>query len=757
MTTNLYDTTSATFHRRYRLLATVIFLLATLTMVSSAIAQNNTGVILTAQRASVFLTQTYDVAGSQTLSCVGSGTLISATGLILTNAHLAGASGPCRGERIVVALPVRLDEPPVPTYVAEVVQSDPQLDLAILQITGALDGSLIDPQTLNLPFVSIGDSSRLLPGNSLTFVGYPDIGSTSVTSIEGLITSITTEKTGSRLAWFRTDTALGGGMSGGGAYDSNGLLVGIPTSAPATAGTEAGPMCLSIQDNTRDGVINDRDACVPIGGPVTAIRPIFFALPLIESAKNGFILRHASGIPSIIPSAPPTFTRPFFSTGVSDFGVPTRIVSALPSGVSSLFFFFDYDNMQTGIPYEVRVTKDGLDMPQFSLGPLAWGGGRKGTWYVGTENVIWPDGNYEFILLLNGQPVAASSISIGGISSEPVFSNLTFGIPSSSGDFLSTGTLLPALVTQLDARFSFEGMQDGQDWTEVWYLDGTEVFRMTRLWDQGESGQATVSAINYQGLPLGTYRLELYIGQRLAATGDVTLAGNRSPQEESLIFSNPCMVSDITRDGLPATQCSSVMPLGISSLYAFVDWDLIPNGIPWTYRWFLDGRLVAASTQLWDAGGVGQRFWVSLSANKPLPEGSYAVEVVVGNRPMFSLNATIGSGTQPISGIPEEANEVRISGTVVDALTGEGIPGALIAVLDVALESPQFTWNESEIMTQAITDREGRFVLPRGLTRGNYYTVYVFAEGYTTIVEDNFTVFRNQPSPADIVIEMRHP
>ncbi len=60
-------------------------------------------------------------------------------------------------------------------------------------------------------------------------------------------------------------------------------------------------------------------------------------------------------------------------------------------------------------------------------------------------------------------------------------------------------------------------------------------------------------------------------------------------------------------------------------------------------------------------------------------------------------------------------------------------------------------------MTQAITDREGRFVLPRGLERGNYYTVYVFAEGYITIVEDNFTVFRSQPSPADIIIEMGRP
>ncbi len=67
------------------------------------------------RQATVFLMQTYEQSGSQVISCVGSGTVISPTGLILTNAHLAEAAGPCHGERIIVELPVRLDEPPVPT------------------------------------------------------------------------------------------------------------------------------------------------------------------------------------------------------------------------------------------------------------------------------------------------------------------------------------------------------------------------------------------------------------------------------------------------------------------------------------------------------------------------------------------------------------------------------------------------------------------------------------------------------------------
>jgi hypothetical protein len=124
---------------------------------------------------------------------------------------------------------------------------------------------------------------------------------------------------------------------------------------------------------------------------------------------------------------------------------------------------------------------------------------------------------------------------------------------------------------------------------------------------------------------------------------------------------------------------------------------------------------------------------------------------------MFSANTSVGSGTQPISGQEEEPDEVFISGQVVDALTGEGIPGALVFVLDVAFESPDFLWNEDQILTQAISDREGRFEFSAGLPRSAYYTVYVFADGYVTIVEDTFLVFSDQPSPADIRIEMTVP
>ncbi len=751
--------TRVKLNRILRHICLVIVLSASVMLSAAAVSGQSAEdpAITHARQSTVFLMQTYQQGSTQVLSCVGSGTLISADGLILTNAHLVEAIGPCRGEQVIVALASGLNEAPVPTYLARIVQVNELLDLAVVQIASSMDGSAIDPRTLNMPFVTVGDPSTLLPGNTLTYVGFPDVGSTSTIAVPGPIAGITSEKSGSRSAWLRTAATLGGVMSGGGAYDHDGRLAGILTSAAGTDGVTPGPSCLSIQDNNRDGTINERDSCVPIGNPVTMIRPVNFALPLIEAAKDGLFLSHYVGLPETPLIDQPTIKRLFFSPQISDLGIPTKIVSALPGGSKSIYLFFDYQNMRPGTPYEIRVTANGVDVPQLSIGPLAWGGGRRGTWYVGAENLPLADGDYEFTILLNGLAVSTAKISVGTTVSEPTFSNLSFLPSGSQGPTGAAGILFPALTIQIIAQFGYENMPQGQDWTEVWYLDGSEIFRTTRIWDQLANGQLSVSATNLAGLPLGTYRLELLIGKRLAATGDITLAGNRGQQGLSAVFSNPRISTDKTRDGLPAGQSGSVMPLGITSLFGFIDWDFMPVGTQWTYRWFLDGRLVASSTQPWDAGGVGQNYWIGLTSSGPLPEGSYALEVLVQNVPMFSTKVAIGSGTRPVTGQGTSGGAVTVTGTVTDALTGEGIPGAMIIVLNVKLTSAQFTWNEADILSQAIADQRGHFALSKPLPSGAYYTVYVFAEGYTTMVEDFFTILSKQTSPVDISIMLNRP
>jgi putative serine protease PepD len=99
---------------------------------------------------------------------VGSGTMVSPGGLILTNAHVADPLGfgmpPDQVpdfDYLGISLTVRSDQPPRPAYLAEVVAVDPRLDLAVIRVTRNLDLSPVAAEDLNLPFVEMGDSGSV--------------------------------------------------------------------------------------------------------------------------------------------------------------------------------------------------------------------------------------------------------------------------------------------------------------------------------------------------------------------------------------------------------------------------------------------------------------------------------------------------------------------------------------------------------------------------------------------------------------------
>ncbi len=102
----------------------------------------------------------------------GSGTVISDDGLILTNAHVATPSD-IDADQLIIAVTQEADQPPVPSYEAEVVAADSVLDLAIIQIVrntggGPYDGAL-EP-------LAIGDSDAVTIGDEIIILGYPSVG-----------------------------------------------------------------------------------------------------------------------------------------------------------------------------------------------------------------------------------------------------------------------------------------------------------------------------------------------------------------------------------------------------------------------------------------------------------------------------------------------------------------------------------------------------------------------------------------------------
>jgi hypothetical protein len=98
-------------------LTIVLALASNFSLPGTVVAQTESFDPARAQRATVYIMQTYTNARGQTvISCVGSGTLVSADGLILTNAHIALSSNTCRADKLVIGVTVRIGEAPVAQY-----------------------------------------------------------------------------------------------------------------------------------------------------------------------------------------------------------------------------------------------------------------------------------------------------------------------------------------------------------------------------------------------------------------------------------------------------------------------------------------------------------------------------------------------------------------------------------------------------------------------------------------------------------------
>tara|TARA_B100001564_G_scaffold358933_1_gene378994 strand:- start:1006 stop:2025 length:1020 start_codon:yes stop_codon:yes gene_type:complete len=163
---------------------------------------------------------------------MGSGTIVSKLGYILTNEHVVSDDGSFCNDFIVILTSESGEKDPIPKYIAEIVEQSVALDIAILEIIGTYDGS---PMPKFFKNMCVGDSNSVAQGDNLLVWGYPDVrwvnfdtpGRIDVS--QGFVSGFDAETGLSEKAWISLSSTISSGNSGGGAYNELGQLVGVPT------------------------------------------------------------------------------------------------------------------------------------------------------------------------------------------------------------------------------------------------------------------------------------------------------------------------------------------------------------------------------------------------------------------------------------------------------------------------------------------------------------------------------------------------
>jgi Do/DeqQ family serine protease len=150
---------------------------------------------------------------------LGSGVILDAHGLIVTNRHVIQAA-----EEITVVLSDRRE------FEAKLLISDEHADLAVLKI---------DAHDESLPVLELGDSDQIEVGDLVLAIGNPFGVGQTVTS--GIVSALARTGIGSDVSSFiQTDAAINPGNSGGALVDLSGKLVGINTAIFSQSGGSVG-------------------------------------------------------------------------------------------------------------------------------------------------------------------------------------------------------------------------------------------------------------------------------------------------------------------------------------------------------------------------------------------------------------------------------------------------------------------------------------------------------------------------------------
>ena len=169
-----------------------------------------------------FFGERFGMPSERLQNSLGSGVIVSADGIIVTNTHVIKTGGTAE-IRVVLADKREFD--------AKVIQQDEKTDIAIMRIEGG-DGKFT--------FLEFEDSDRVEVGDVVLAIGNPFGVGQTVT--QGIISALARSEIGKSdsQVFIQTDAAINPGNSGGALVDMAGRLIGINTAIYSRSGGSHG-------------------------------------------------------------------------------------------------------------------------------------------------------------------------------------------------------------------------------------------------------------------------------------------------------------------------------------------------------------------------------------------------------------------------------------------------------------------------------------------------------------------------------------
>lgn len=144
-----------------------------------------------------------------------------------------------------------------------------------------------------------------------------------------------------------------------------------------------------------------------------------------------------------------------------------------------------------------------------------------------------------------------------------IFSPLVFSLTASDYHAINPQTVFQNPLSRVLVTYTYDGMENGVQWTGIWYLNGQMLNYETGAWEGGTGGSGIFAIPAEQWLP-GIYQVVFFVGTEWKVLGEFRVMGDpptSTPSPTLSLTRTPTMTPSLTN-----TRVTTSTPLPTDTL-----------------------------------------------------------------------------------------------------------------------------------------------------------------------------------------------